>query len=207
MNFINQSSENFKKRKICSSFKDNIWGGDLADMQLIIKYNKGIWFLLCAINLFSKYTWVVPVKYKKGASIVNAFQKILDNSKRKRNKLWVDQGSKFYNSQFKTFLKSNNIEMYSTYNERKSVVGERFIKILKNKIYKHMAAVSKNVYLYVLHDIINKYNNTLRRTIKMKPIDVKSNAEYNVDSNEKDSKFKVVDHVRISKYKNIFAKE
>ena len=97
--------------------------------------------------------------------------------------------------------------MYSTYNERKSVVGERFIKILKNKIYKHMAAVSKNVYLYVLHDIINKYNNTLRRTIKMKPIDVKSNAEYNVDSNEKDSKFKVVDHVRISKYKNVFAKE
>ena len=73
MNFINQSSENFKKRKICSSFKDNVWSGDLADMQLIIKYNKGIWFLLCAIDLFSKYTWVVPIKYKKGVSIVHAF--------------------------------------------------------------------------------------------------------------------------------------
>ena len=70
-----------------------------------------------------------------------------------------------------------------------------------------MTAVSKNVYLYALHDIINKHNNTLYRTIKMKPIDVKSNGEYNVDSNEKDSKFKVVDHVRISKYENIFAKE
>ena len=98
--------------------------------------------------------------------------------------------------------------MYSTHNEGKSVVAERFIRILKNKIYKHMAAVSKNVYFDVLDDIVDKYNNTYHNTIKMKSIDVKSNsyAEYNVDSNAKDSRFKIGNHVRISKYKNIFAK-
>ena len=98
--------------------------------------------------------------------------------------------------------------MHSTYNEGKSVAAERFIRTLKNKIFKHMTAISKNVYFDVLDDIVNKYNNTVHRSIKMKPIDVTSDsyAEYNEDSNEKDPKFKVGDRVRISKYKNIFAK-
>ena len=78
----------FKKRKVYSSFRDNIWGVDLADMQSLSKYNKGIKYLLCAIDLFSKYAWVVPIKDKKGTSIVNAFKKII--SKRKPNKIWVD---------------------------------------------------------------------------------------------------------------------
>ena len=98
--------------------------------------------------------------------------------------------------------------MYSTYNEGKSVVAERFIRTLKNKIFKHMAAISKNIYFDVLDDIVNKYNNTVHKTIEMKPVDVTfdSYAEYNEDFNKKDPKFKVGDHVRISKYKNIFAK-
>ena len=100
------------------------------------------------------------------------------------------------------------MKLYSTNNERKSVVAERFIRTLKNKIYKHMTAVSKNVYFYVLNDIVDKCNNTYHKTVKIKPIDVKcySYAEYNVDSNAKDPKFKIGDHVRILKYKNIFAK-
>ena len=99
--------------------------------------------------------------------------------------------------------------MYSTYNEEKSVVAERFIRTLKNKIFKHMTAISKNSYFDALDDIVHKYNNTVHKTIKMKPIDVTSDsyAEYNEDpSNKKDPKFKVGDNVRISKYKNIFAK-
>ena len=105
-------------------------------------------------------------------------------------------------------MKINNIELYSTYNEENSVVAEIFIRTRKNKIFKHITAVSKNVYFDVLDDIVNKYNNTVHRTIKMKPIDVTSDsyAEYNEDFNKKDPKFKVGDHVRISKYKNIFAK-
>ena len=82
-------------------------------MQLISKYNKEIQYLLCAIDLFSKYVFVVPLKDKKGTTIVNAFQSILNNSKTKPNKIWVDQGSEFYNNHFKKWLKHNNIEMYS----------------------------------------------------------------------------------------------
>ena len=98
--------------------------------------------------------------------------------------------------------------MYSTDNEGKSVIAERFIRTLKNKIYKHVTAVSRNVYFDVLNDIVDEYNNTYRKTIKMKPIDVgdDSFAEYNEESNEKGPKFKVDDHVRISKFKNVFAK-
>ena len=81
----------FKKRKVYSSFKGNIWGVDLADMQLISKYNKGIRYLLCAIDLFSKYAFVVPMEDKKGSTIVNVLPNILDNSKRKPNKIWTDK--------------------------------------------------------------------------------------------------------------------
>ena len=108
----------------------------------------------------------------------------------------------------KKFLKEINIEMYSTCNKGKSVVVKIFIKTLKNKIFKHMTTISINVYFDVLEDIVDNYNNTFRRIIRMKPIDVKSDsyAECNVDSNEKDPKFKVADHVRILTYRNIFAK-
>ena len=94
-------------------------------MQSLSKYNKGIKYLLCAIDLFSKYAWVIPLKDEKGTSIVNAFLKIIAE-RRKPNKILVDQGSEFYNQSFKDFLKINNIEMYSTVNEGKSLVAEKF---------------------------------------------------------------------------------
>ena len=171
------------------------------------KYKKGIKYLLCAIDIFSKYAWVVSLKAKREIDIANAFQKIISEL-RKPNRIWVDQRGEFYNNVFKSFLKINNIKMYSTYNEGKSAVAERFIRTSKNKILKRMAAVSKNVYFNLLDDIANKYENAVHRSIKMKPINVTSNsyAEYNEDSNVTKPKFKVDDRVRISKYKNIFAK-
>ena len=133
------------------------------------------------------------------------------HSKCKPNKIWVDQGSEFYNKYFKDFLKINNIEMYSTYNEGKSVVAERFIRTLKNKIFKHMTAISKNIYFDVLDDIVDKYNNTIHRTIKMKAIQVTNDYDAKDPSmelhsielhpNKKDPEFKVGDNVRILKYK------
>ena len=140
---------------------------------------------------------------------IDAFQSILKKSNRKPNKIWVDQGSEFYSNVFKKFLKDNHISMYSIYNEGKSVVAERFIRNLKNKIYKRMTAISKNVYFDDLDDIVEQMLTVeLLKTMNMKPIDVKSDsfAEYNEESNEKDPKFKVGDHVRISKFKNVFAK-
>ena len=120
------------------------------------------------------------IKNKKGTSIVNAFKKIISEGRRP-NKIWANQGIEFYNNSLKDFLKTDNIEMYSSYNEGKSVVAERFIRTLKNKIFKHMAAISKSVYFDVLDYIVNKYNNIVHRTIKMKPIDVTgdSYAKYN----------------------------
>ena len=198
----------FNKRKVYSQFKDNIWGVDLADMHSLSRKNKGIKYLLCAIDLYSKYAFVIPLKDKKGISIVNAFHKIIKQSNRKPNKIWVDQGGEFYNNAFKKWLSDNNIIIYSTYNEGKSVVAERFIRTLKNRLHKYMTATGKNVYYDVLDDVVNKYNNTKHSTIKMKPIDVKDNNKrvYIDEHNEKESRFKVGDRVRISKFKNIFAK-
>ena len=159
----------FNKRKVHSSFRDNIWGVDLADMQLLSKFNKGFRFLLCVIDIFGKYAWGVPLKDKKGVSIVNAFQIILKESNREPNKIWVYKGS---------------------------------------EIYKYMTSISKNVYIDKLDDIVKKYNNTYHTSIKMTPVDVKDNTynDFKKEVNDKDLKFKIGDRVRISKYKNIFAK-
>ena len=119
------------------------------------------------------------------------------DSKRKPNKIWVDKVTEFYNRSMKSWLEKNiYIEIYSTHNKRKSVVAERFIRTLKTKIYKYMTSISKNMYIDKLDDIVDEYNNTYHWTSKMESVNV----------NDKDSKFKIGDHVRISKYKNIFAK-
>ena len=130
----------FDKRKVYSLFKDNIWGVDLADIQSLSIKNKGIKYLLCVIDLYSKYAFVIPLKDEKGVSIVNTFNKIIKQSNRKPKKIWVDQGGEFYNHVFKKWLSDNDIIMYSAYNEGKSVIDEKFIRTLKNKLYKHMTA-------------------------------------------------------------------
>ena len=132
----------------------------------------------------------------------------MKQSNRKPNKIWVDKGSEFYNASFKKWLQYNDIVIYSTNNEGKSVVAERFIRTLKSKICKYMTSISKNVYIDKLDDIVDEYDNTYHTTIKMKHIDVEDNTYINSDKeiNDKDPKFNVDDRVRISKYKNIFAK-
>ena len=136
-------------------------------MQLISKYNKGIRYP--SVNMLLLFL----LKDKKGTTIVNAFQSILNNSKRKPNKIWVDQGSEFHNKSFKKWLKDNNIKMKCIQHIMKEILlllKDLFKKItLKNKIYKHMTAISKNVYFDVSNDIVDKYNNTYHKTIKMRP--------------------------------------
>ena len=157
----------FEKRKVHSPCIDIIWGTDLADTKLISKCNERFRFLLCASGIYSKYAWVIPFKDKKRITITNAFQKILDELYGKPNKIWVDKDSHFYDRSTKSFSHNNDMEMYLTHNERKSVIAERFIRILKNKIYKYMISVSKNAYVDKLDDKVNKYNNTCHSTIKI----------------------------------------
>ena len=123
----------FEIRKVCSSFRDNIWAVDLADMQLLSNFNKGFRFLLWVIDIFSKYAQVIPLKF--------GFQKIINDSKRKPDKIQFDKGGEFYDNSFKKWLKDNDIVMYSTNNEGKSVIAETFIKTLKNKIDKYMNSI------------------------------------------------------------------
>ena len=139
-------------------------------------------------------------KDKVGVTITNAFQKIIDESNRKPNKMWVDKGSEFYNRSMKSFLQNGDIDMYSTHNEEKTVVAETIIRALENKIYKCMTSISKNVNIDKLDDIMNKYNNSYHNTIKMKPVDVRSNTYTvsNKEINNKDPKFKIGYIVRTS---------
>ena len=122
----------FNKVKIQSNFINNIWWNDLADIQLIRKFNKRFRFLLFVIDIYNKYTWVILLKDKKGTTIINAFQKIFKKSNRKPDKIWVDKDSEFYNRSMKSWLEKNDIEMHSGHNEGKSVISERFIRTLKN---------------------------------------------------------------------------
>ena len=125
---------NIEKRKVHSSFINSMWGADLADMQLISKRNKGVPFLLSVIDIFSKYALVISLKDKKGITIINDFQKFLDESNREPNKIWVDKGSEFYNRSMRSWLQDNNTETYSTHKERKSVVAWKYIRTLRNKL-------------------------------------------------------------------------
>ena len=133
-----------KKKKVHSSFIDNIWGADLADMQLISKFNKRFWFLLCIIDNYSKYAWAdfFLWKIKRVLQLLTLFHE----SCRKPNKIWVDKGIEFYNTSMKSWLENNDVEndvevYYSIHNERISVAAERFIRTRKNKIYKYMTNI------------------------------------------------------------------
>ena len=152
-------------------------------MQLMSKNKKGFHFLLFIIQIFNKYAWVAPLEDKKGITIINAFQKVLNESNQKPSQIWVDKGSEFYNRSMKSWLQDNDIKKYSTHNEGNSAISERFVRTLKEKIYKYLTPISKNMYIDKLDDTVNKYSNTYHRTIKMRPVDVKSNTyiDFNVE--------------------------
>ena len=171
-------------------------GADLADMQLLSKFNQGIRFFLCVLDIYSKYAWVVPLKNKKGIMFTTAFQKILNESGRKPSKIWVDKVSEFYNRLIKSWLEKNDIDLYSGHNEEKTVVAERFITTSKNKICKYITSISKNIHIDRLDGIVNKYNNAFFSTIKVKPVDLKSSTCINFDKKNKKEgqKLKVGDH-------------
>ena len=174
-------------------------------MQSLSKCDKAMKYLLCAIDLYSKYAWVVPLKDTRGSSTVNPFQEIISKGD-KPNKIWVDQGGEYYNKLFTRILGINNIEMHSTFNVGESVVAGRFIRDLESKIFNYMTAISKSVYFHVLDDV-EKHNSSQNYENKTNYVTSDYYAECNENFNEKDPKFKVGDHVIISKYKNNFAKE
>ncbi len=205
----------FQRRRVEVKGIDQIWSADLVDMQWNSRVNKGFKYLLNIIDLFSKYAWSVPIKDKTGRSITDAFNKVVKSSGRKPEKLWVDQGTEFYNRVFRGWLTENDIEMYSTHNEGKAVVVERFNRTIKEKMWKYFSANNTHKYTDILDNLMGLYNVGYHQSIKMSPkeaslkkneTEVHRNLYRDMTSSSKSAKFKVDDTVRISKKKSIFEK-
>ena len=204
-------TRNFRKRIVISHGVDKIWTADLVEIQKYSKWNKGVKYLLTVIDVFSKYSWIDPLKDKKTESVSLAFDKIFKKSKRKPEKLWTDKGSEFISKHFKEFLKKHNITLYHTQNEEKSSIVERWNKTMKNKMWKMFSANNNTVYWDKLDKLVDDYNNTVHSSIKMTPTEAsKKENEKQVLTNlyeveiylkPKKPKFSIGDKVRLSKYK------
>ena len=200
---------NFKRRKVnFGNFPNEIWSADLIDLKRLKKYNNGFQYIINIIDLYSRYAWSIPIKNKTGKSIVEAFDSITKAMPSETpKKLWVDNGSEFYNKIFKKLLNDNNIEMYSTFNEGKAVVIERFNRTLKNKMFKYFTANGTYKYIDILSSLINEYNNKKHSSTKLSPNELYYNKKNNSKKINKKNKipisydFKIGDKVRISKFK------
>ena len=211
-----QKRVHFPRRTVIANGIDEIWSADLVDMQAFSKFNRGVKYLLTVIDVFSKYAWAIPLVSKEGKSVTEAFD-IIKRSKRKPKFLWVDKGTEFYNRTFQKWLRENNIEMYSTHNEGKAVVIERFNRTLKGWMWKYFSEQSTSKYIDVLGDLLDYYNNKKHRTIKMTPQEasLKKNEPQvyeNIYGDKKlmadtsTAKFQIGDKVRIAKLKRHFEK-
>ena len=198
---------NFPKRRVIVHNVDDIWCSDLVDMQKLSKWNKGYKYLLMVLDLFSKYGWIVPLKTKTGLEVSKAFESIFKKGKPK--KLWVDKGKEYYNKNMLDLLAKNNIEIYSTENEEKSSVCERWNRTIKEKMYKRFTMQNNTVYIEILPKILASYNNSKNRSIGMTPNEARKPQNYgkvyftlysDLSESQKPT-FKIGDTVRISKYK------
>ena len=188
---------------------DKIWCSDLVEMQQFSKSNKGYRCLLMVLDLFSKYGWIVPLKDKKGETVTEAFKTIFKEG-RKPQYLWTDKGKEYYNKNMKELLEKNGITLYSTENEEKSSVCERWNRTIKTKMWKQFTVQGNTQYLDILPKILSQYNNTKHSSIKMTPIEPskkknESAVHFNLYGDVKQlspkPRFKISDKVRISKYK------
>ena len=201
--------KNFPRRKIIVNYINEIFAADLVEMQKFAKLNKGYRYLLTCIDIFSKYSRVIPFKDKKEINVKNALQKIF--KQRKCEFLWTDRGKEFYDKQVQDLLNENNIKLYSTNNsEIKSSVVERFNRTFKNMMYKKFTENNNTIFYNIIDDLVNEYNHKYHTTIKTSPIEgsKKINEKkikniYNFDKTTKIGKFKIGDRVRISLEKKI----
>ena len=200
----------FTKRRVFAKGVDEIWATDLVEMQRFSEWNKGVKYLLMVIDVFSKFGWIEPLQNKKGESVASAFEKIF-KSGRKPRLLWTDKGKEFYNKNVKQLLSRENIKLYSTENEEKSSVVERWNCTIKKDMWKMFSANNNTVYFDKIDELLKNYNNSFHRGIKMAPVDASKikNSKHvfaNLYSDEiykqvEKPKFRIGDRVRISKFK------
>ena len=150
---------NFTRRRVIANHIDEIWCSDLVEMQQFSKWNKGYRYLLMVLDVFSKYGWIVPLKDKKGETVAEAFKKIFKEG-RKPHYLWTDKGKEYYNKHVKELLDKNKITLYSTENEEKSSVCERWNRTIKTRMWKQFTVQGNTQYLDMLPKLVKQYNNT-----------------------------------------------
>ena len=205
----------FPRRRVHVKGIDLIWSSDLVDMSAFSKDNHGVKYLLTIIDVFSKYAWVMPLKTKTGKDITKAFDYIIEGSGRKPSRLWVDKGTEFYNKTFKKYLEQNDIQMYSTHNEGKAVVVERFNRTIKTRMWKYFSANSTTRYFDILPALLQQYNHSVHRSTGMTPHDAsqkENEEEVRIKLQGKSrarapkAKFRIGEQVRIAKLKRHFEK-
>ena len=205
----------FPRRRVHVKGIDQIWSSDLVDMSAFSKDNHGVKYLLTIIDVFSKYAWVMPLKTKTGKDITKAFDHIIEGSGRKPSRLWVDKGTEFYNKTFKKYLEQNDIHMYSTHNEGKAVVVERFNRTIKTRMWKYFSANSTTRYFDILPALLQQYNHSVHRSTGMTPHDAsqkENEEEVRIKLQGKSrarapkAKFRIGEQVRIAKLKRHFEK-
>ena len=200
----------FRRRRVYAGSVDSIWTADLLDIHQYARQNKGYKFILVVLDVFSRYAWARPLKNKTGKEVANAFEDIFREDGRKPRKLWTDKGTEFYNVDVARVLKDT--ELYSTHNEPKATIAERFIRTLREKIESNYLLTQSTVWFDILPELIREYNTTKHRIIKMTPADASMPENYGKVFTFKHTKdenppvFAVGDKVRISVHKSLFTK-
>ena len=217
--FHKQLHKKFVRNKTVVAGIDSQWQADLADLQSIAEHNDGTKYILTVIDVFSKFAWAIPIKDKSAKTMMEAFKKLLDlAAPRKPLKLQTDKGTEFLNKNVQIMLKSEpyNITQFTTMGETKASIVERFNRTLKDRIWRYFTSSKTNRYLEVLAEIVDSYNHSIHRSIKMRPVDVRKSNElvvwrrlYGNGTPEKSNKkceIKIEDTVRIPKWKGDFSK-
>ena len=204
----------FPRRRIFSSNVDSIWTMDLLDIHRFSRQNKNFRFILVMLDIFSRFAWARPLKDKTGGEVSTAIQDIITSSGRKPDRIWSDKGTEFYNAAVGRLLERNNIKLYSTHNEPKASIAERFIRTLRGKIESSFIVRQNTVWYDVLPELLREYNHSRHRSIGMSPEDALKPENYTKVSNNLYSKrekndekpLRIGDKVRISVHKKLFEK-
>lgn len=207
---------NFTRRRTIMMGIEDTLQADLVEMIPYATRNKSMKYILTVINIFSKKAFARALKNKTGPEVTKAMESILDSMRHPIHNLHVDNGKEFYNASMKSMLRERNINMYSTFTTKKAAIVERFNRTLKSKMWKQFSYRHSYKWIDILQELVDDYNNTKHRTIKMRPNEVNKENEryllrtvYNSDtiwSQKKRTKFKLGDLVRMSKYKHVFSK-
>lgn len=205
--------KHFSRRRVIIKGYDDLWQADIVDMRAYAKQNSGFQYILTVIDTFSKYAWAEPLKTKQGSEVMKKFSDIIIKSERKPSNLQTDDGKEFYNKDFQKLVQKHDINHYSTYSVMKASIVERWNRTLKNNMWKLFTLNGSYKWIKILPKLVNDYNKSRHSTIKMKPSDVSRdneqkflNSVYNRIKIAVPGKYNVGDFIRVSKYKNLFAK-